>query len=187
MLVSDVISCTPLLGICWFPIHTEFTYPFYKIRNLEKKIKQSGPFAKEFHIISSFWALKTSSDGDHHLSGPLFLCWSPFMGKMLLFISSLNLSFQLRPSLSSSHRCHWEAFGLVFSGTSALALGGLCWGLLMPSLLQPWTSLVPQPLLTGQVLRPLTISMIQIWTHYTSQFLIYIKITTNDSVKARQQ
>lgn len=62
---------------------------------------------------------------------------SPLLGRMLLFISSLNLLFQLRPSLSSSHGCQSEALGSILSGTSALALGGLCWGLLKPSLLQP--------------------------------------------------
>lgn len=80
-------ACVKCYQLCTIPrnslipkTQTLLTH-FKKLETLreKKKIKQPDPFAEEFHIISSFWALKISSDGDHNLP-----CWSSLVGKMLL-------------------------------------------------------------------------------------------------------
>lgn len=147
-----------------------------------KKIKHPGPFAKEFHVTSSFWALKTPSDGHHNLSVPLVLLLAPIPLKSI-WTSHFNLGPVSHPPV-----CQWEALGSFLSGAPPCAgTGGPLLGSPEATPAPALTKPQAQSLLPVQLLQPLTNSMMHIWAPYSSQLLIYSKIPANDPVQPGQQ
>lgn len=111
---------------------------FKKCETLREKKKQPCPLAKEFCIFLGFENIQWWRP-----QPPLL---EPTRGENASLDIHLNLLLQFRPSVSSSHVCQREALSSVLSGSSVQALGSLSWALLKPPpLLQPSTSLVPQP------------------------------------------
>lgn len=154
------------------------------MRNLDKKNKAASSFCKGISCYFFFLGFENIQGWTPEPLCTFVPLLEPIHGKMLLFISIWSSRFNLGP-VSHPPPCangkhlawscqeplcrHWEVSSEV------------SWS--HPCSSPEQASAAPH----SQLLRPLTSSVMQIWTPYSSQLLIYIKITANDPAKPGQQ